>query len=109
MVEAQPGERVRCGDCGFTAEAPLGATETPSMPVPVDRRSLITPFAFLCALVGLGTYYLAAFGVPFLASVAAVALGGVGRRHEPKNGMALASQAIGACSFLVAAVYLLMD
>src|SRR5687767_4957278 len=95
LVMAEPGQNVRCPNCGFQARGP--PAEPPrAKPAPTNARvhhgstpppptghaaaqgeplRALSVWAFLIAFIALGTFYFARYGVPFVLGATASVMG----------------------------------
>ncbi|MBI2078174.1 MAG: hypothetical protein HYT80_07375 [Euryarchaeota archaeon] len=134
LINAEPGQEARCLNCGFRAMVPAAGTpSTPSAPAPTpmaappppgtgapppppDPRAQgpVMPLAkstaawgFLLSMVGLGTFFLAPVGIPFIFGLGGVALGIVAFAKNRADRRGLIASVLGAVALVAALAFLL--
>lgn len=133
VISAQPGAEAHCLNCGFRAMVPEGGgplvaappaagSPTPAPPAtplgpggPAPPQGEVMPLAkstaawgFLLSMVGLGTFFLAAYGLPFLLGLGGVALGLVAFFKNKQDRRGLIASVIGGVAILAALLFLVL-
>lgn len=119
LVEANPGQKATCAECGYEALVPAApvaaapssvpppvADETPREPVP--PKQLLAPFGYISGVIGLGTFYLAAFIVPLLFAGAALGLGLYVHVAQGKSVQATAAIVLGVAGLVLGLLTLVL-
>ncbi len=113
-LQAEPGETATCPKCGFSApydQVPGQPGATPEIPDPDTAREQAPsqapgPWAYLFGVIGLLTFWLAAYLVPFVFGVGAVGLGILARVRDPSERRSIPAIVLGALAVVAGAVTL---
>lgn len=117
FLDAQPGETATCPKCGFSApydNVPAASEESASAIPDADTareeapRRAPGPWAYLFGVLGLLTFWLAAYLIPFLFGLAAVGLGILAQVRDPEERRSVPAIVLGAVAVIAAFVTLVV-
>ena len=130
LVTGAPGAQVRCPNCGFEGEVPRSGGPLlvqPPRPAPkhIIGRPRSTPparpsgpevpalqnqgvWAYLLAILSLGTFFLGRFGLPFFLGLAAIGLGLSTYSKNRQDKRSMIAVIIGIAGLLAGVVYLVV-
>lgn len=115
-LDAEPGQTATCPKCGFSApydNAHEASGAGPAIPdVETARQEAPSqspgPWAYLFGVIGLLTFWLAAYLVPFVFGVAAVTLGITARVRDPDERRSIPAIVLGALAVIAGGIMLVV-
>lgn len=118
LLDANPGDRATCAECGFSALVPANmeqeATEpaskkaTPLDLPPATPVSYLAPLAYIFGVAAIATFFLAHFFLPFILAAGAAGVGLAAYVKADKSRQGLVAALLGGAGFLTGLIYLFL-
>lgn len=116
VIEGEPGSELACPQCGFKASVPGSAAPPAPEPRPASAsapEARLEPaiqkppvWGYLTALLALGTFFLASYGVPFLLAIAGISLGFWSHTRSRADPRGLIAIILGVVALVAAGAFL---
>lgn len=110
-MEGDAGAELVCSQCGFKATVPLDAPAPPPATAPSAaplEPAIKNPamWAYLASLLAIGTFFLSAYGIPFLLAVVGIGVGFWSNTRNRADRRGLIAVVLGIVALFAAAIFL---
>ena len=110
IVEGVPGKHAICGTCGFEAVLPVEAVApVTAEPEPLPGLEAVrTPsvWAYMAAVAGLGTFFLADYVLPYLLAITGIGLGFMAHMQNRADHRGMLAMVIGCVALVACASFM---